>query len=116
MPEVQHALIDFLSLLLFPFLGLLGLLRRRAIGWLVAAVIAWLVIGGAALAYHWNLGLDERRLQRAWLVGLALGAAFLAVTWLKDQRKVSRWLKLTMAAITLAVFVRALVDFFRLHG
>lgn len=116
MPEIPSALIDFVSLLLFPFLGILGLLKRRAIGYLVAAVATWLVVGGVCLWSGWLLGLTEHRFLRSWLIGLALGAAFLAVVWLKSKRRVARWLKVTMAVITVAVFLRALVGFFQMYS
>ncbi len=113
MNEFGHALIDFTSLLLFPFLGVMSLFKRRAQGYLVGAIAIWVLIGIVVAWNGWNVGASHARLTRTWLVGIALGAAFLSVAWLKDQRKISRWLKLATAAITLIVFCRALYEFFR---
>ncbi|MCE9594218.1 MAG: hypothetical protein K8S98_08490 [Planctomycetes bacterium] len=112
MERFLHAFIDFASLLLFPFIGVLALVKRRALGYLVAATLVWTLGGGLLLFQNWTFGLSRPRLEHAWLVGIALAAAFLAIAWLKEKRKVSRWLKLTMAAVTLVVFLRALWQFF----
>jgi predicted PurR-regulated permease PerM len=39
-----------------------------------------------------------------------------AIDWLRTRRKISRWLKLLIAAITTAVFVKALYDFLQRYA
>lgn len=106
------ALIDFTSLLVFPFLGVLALVKRRGMAYLIGLAGLWTVGGALFLLQGWTLGVPRAELERGWLVGVALAAGFLAVAWLKDQRKVSRWLKLGTAALTVIVFLRALQQFF----
>ena len=112
MDRFLPALIDFASLLVFPFLGVLALTRRRGKAYLIAISLVWTLGGALALLMDWTFGVPRERLQHGWLVGVALAAGFLAVAWLKDRRKVSRWLKLGTALLTLAVFFRALQQFF----
>ena len=107
------ALIDFTSLLLFPFLGVMALLKRRGIPYLVALSVIWTLGGAFVLVQGWDLGVEHARVRNGWLVGVALAAGFLAVAWLKEQRKVSRWLKIGTVLMTLAIFLRALQQFFR---
>jgi hypothetical protein len=106
-----HAFVDFTSLLLFPLIGVLALVKRRAVPYLIAVTLAWTLGGGLLLLQGWTFGLSRPRLEHAWLVGIALGAAFVAIAWLKEKRKVSRWLKVTMAVMTLLVFLQALWQF-----
>jgi hypothetical protein len=109
--EFLRASVGFVTLLLFPLLGLLGLLKKRAIPALAITVGIWTVVGAIVLASGVPLGVNRARFRHDWLLGMVLGVAFLFVAWLRTRRKVSRWLKIAMAVITLAVFVRALADF-----
>jgi hypothetical protein len=94
----------------------LALLRRRASLYLVGAALVWTLGGALILWWGFAPGLASPRLERSWLVGVALGAAFLLVHWLRQQPKVSRWLKLSMALLTFFVFAKALWDFWRRYG
>lgn len=106
------ALIDFASLLVFPFLGVMALLKRRGIVYLVALSVVWTVGGAVLLLNGWTFGASRTRLEHGWLVGIALAAGLIAVAWLKDQRKISRWIKIVTATLTIVVFLRALQQFF----
>lgn len=114
--RILPPLLDFTSLLIFPFLGVMALLKRRGWVYLVAMSVVWTFAGAVALLLDWTFGVPRARLEHGWLVGVALAAGFLAVAWLKEQRKVSRWLKLGTAALTLIVFLRALQQFFLHYG
>jgi len=111
-----HVFFGFVALLLFPLLGLLGLLKRRASSTLLAVVLAWSVLGALALLARWHPGATREQFTHGWLVGVALGGCFLAVDWLRTRRKVSRWLKLGLAALTIAAFANALYDFLQRYA
>jgi hypothetical protein len=113
--QFVHFSIGFVTLLLFPFLGLLALLKKRAAPWLSTAVLGWLLLGALGLLTHRHFGLARATFYRAWLTGLALGCAFLLVLWLKNRRHIARWLKVSMALLTLTVFIKALLDFLHLY-
>jgi len=108
---LAQAAFGFVTLLLFPLLGILGLLKKRAKPYLAGALAVWILLGAGSLASGWTFRLGRERFLRQWLVGVALLAAFLAVAWLKHKRKISRWLRLAMVAITVMVFAKALVEF-----
>ena len=101
----------FVTLLVFPLLGLLGMMKKRASPTLLAAVLAWTILGALGLLLKWHPGVTRTAFTHGWLVGVALGGGFLAIDWLRSQRKISRWLKLAIGAITVAVFAKALHDF-----
>ena len=110
------SLIGFVTLLLFPFLGILGLLKSRAGPLLLWAWLAWLAIGALALARGWHAGMTRGQFLHGWLVGLCLGGGFIAIDRLRRKRRISRWLKLGVAAMTVLVFAKALHDFLQRHG
>lgn len=108
---MQQAAVGFVTLLLLPFLGVLGLFRKRALPWLAAFTVLWGVLGWIALGAldpH-----DAARAQwfRAWRIGLALGAAFFAVAWVARRPRIARTLKFAFAITSLVVFLRALYLF-----
>jgi len=103
--------IRFVTLLLLPTLGVLGLLEKRAIPVLSWTLVLWGVVGGWALWAEHTFGVGERSFRRGWIVGLGLGSAFLFVAWLREQPRVAAWLKLVLGGLTVAVFVRALFLF-----
>jgi hypothetical protein len=113
---VPQALFDFVTLLVFPLLGILTLLKKRASPLLLGVVLSWLVLGACALIRHWHAGLTRARFTHHWLVGLALGIGFLAVDRLRRRKQISNWLKLVITTITVLVFARALHDFLLRHG
>ena len=106
-----EAVVAFVTLLVLPFLGVLGLLKRRAQPWLLGTLAIWLVVGAVALSNDSWTGADRPRWVRIYALGLVLGLAFLTIEKLRRKRAVARWLKLVLAAITLAAFVRALMLF-----
>jgi hypothetical protein len=110
------AALGFVTILLFPLLGVLGLLKDRAIPWLACSLAAWTAAGAALIYSRVDLPIGRQRLLDVWLLGVALGATFLAVAWLRKQRRVSRWVKLAMGVLTLCVFAKALLDFVRLYA
>jgi len=87
------------------------MMKKRASPTLLAAVLTWSVLGALFLLVSWHPGATREQFTRGWLLGVALGVGFLAVDWLRTRRKISRWLKLAIGAITIAVFAKALVDF-----
>ncbi|MCC7013134.1 MAG: hypothetical protein IT454_11275 [Planctomycetes bacterium] len=108
MEPFEQAALGFVTLLLLPFLGVLGLLRKRALPWLGGATAAWALAGGV---YGLGLAADDPSrapFLRAWRVGLALGLAFFAVAWIVRRPRVARGLKWAFALSSIAVFARAL--------
>jgi hypothetical protein len=108
LPELASG---FVSLLLLPTLGVLGLLQKRAIPVLAWTLVIWAVAGGIALYTSETLGWSENRFLRGWVLGLGLGATFLVIAWLRTHKKVAPWLKLVLALLTVAVFLRSLGAF-----
>jgi hypothetical protein len=113
LPELASG---FVSLLLLPTLGVLGLLQKRAIPVLAWTLGIWAVAGGIALYTHETLGWSENRFLRTWVLGLGLGSTFLAIAWLRTHKKVAPWLKLLLALVTVAVFVRSLGEFLKRYA
>jgi hypothetical protein len=73
--------------------------------------MGWTVLGGWFLLFA-PIEVDNRsRWTRAYFVGLVLGAAFLAIERLRRKRAVARWLKVALACLTVAAFVKALMLF-----
>jgi hypothetical protein len=107
---------DFFVLLLLPTLGVLGLMHRRAIPVLRWTLIAWVAFGVVALASGHTLGWSSGQFLRRWLLGVALGAAFLAIAVLRTNRRVKPWLKIGLALLTLLAFARALMVFLERHA
>jgi len=111
---VDHLLplvVGFVSLLLLPALGVAGLLKQKVTPVLSAAVFAWLLGGVWALCAGWTAGLSEGRFLRLWMIGLTLGGGLLFVARLRERRKTWRWVRFVMTALTLAVFVKALMSY-----
>lgn len=113
LPELASG---FVSLLLLPTLGVLGLLQKRAIPVLAWTLGLWLVAGAIALYTHETLGWSENRFLRAWVLGLGLGSTFLAIAYLRSHKKVAPWLKLVLALVTVAVFLRSLGAFLQRYA
>ena len=116
METTPQAIFGFVTLLVFPLLGLLAMLKKRASPLLWTTVILWFALGGLALWIAWYPGLTREEFKHDWLIGCALGAAFLAVDWLRTRRKIAKWLKVTIGVITIAVFAKALHDFLLRYG
>jgi peptidoglycan/LPS O-acetylase OafA/YrhL len=108
LPELASG---FVTLLLLPTLGVLGLMQRRAIPVLAWTLVAWALGGAAALYWHYTFTWSENRFLHGWVMGLGLGTAFLAVAMLRNNPKVAPWLKLVLALVTIAVFARSLLEF-----
>lgn len=107
---------DFFVLLLLPTLGVLGLLHKRAIPVLRWTLVGWIVLGLGALLTGHTFGWSAGQFLRRWLLGVGLGAAFLAVAVLRTNRRVKPWLKLGLALLTLLAFARALLLFLERHA
>jgi len=111
LPQIASS---FVTLLLLPTLGVIGLLQKRAIPALCWTLGLWAAFGAWALWTHQPLAWadwSEKRFLHAWLFGLGLGSAFLFVAWLRNQPRVYPWLKLVLGLVTVAVFMRALYVF-----
>lgn len=106
-----NLLFGFVTLLVFPLLGMLSMLKKRASPTLWTAVLLWIALGAVGQLVSWPPSVDRTRLIHDWLVGCALGAAFLVVDWLRTRRRVARWLRISIGLVTVAVFVKALHDF-----
>ncbi len=111
MDSALALVVGFMSLLLLPSLGLAGLFRQRMTPVLSVVVFVWLLGGAWALSAQWHAGLTADRFLRLWLVGLTLGAGLLFVARLRERRKTWRWVRFVMAAMTIAVFVKALLAY-----
>ena len=109
MDDLLPLVVGFVSLLLLPALGVAGLLKQKVTPVLSVAVFAWLLAGVWALAAGWHAGLSEGRFVRLWTIGLTLGAGLLFVARLRERRKTWRWVRFVMTAMTLVVFVKALL-------
>ena len=110
LPELASG---FVSLLLLPTLGVLGLMQKRAIPVLAWTLGVWTLAGGVALYLHETLGWSENRFLRTWVLGLGLGTTFLVIAALRNHKKVAPWLKLVLALLTVIVFARSLVEFLK---
>lgn len=108
LPELASG---FVSLLLLPTLGVVGLMHKRAIPVLGWTLVAWGVLGAVALATGHTLMWSQGRFLRIWALGLGLGAAFLFVALLNRDKRVKPWIRLGLALLTLAVFARSLYEF-----
>ncbi len=108
LPEIATG---FVTLLLLPLLGVVGLLQKRAIPFLAWTLAAWAAFGAWALLSEHTFAWSRERFLRGWLVGLALGAAFLLIAWLRTRPAVKPWIKVALSALTVAAFVRALFEF-----
>jgi peptidoglycan/LPS O-acetylase OafA/YrhL len=94
-----------------PFLGILGLLKRRAHPWLLGTLAAWTLAGAWLLLAGPVPPAERSRWTRAYFVGIVLGLLFLAIDKLRRKRAVARWLKIALALLTIAAFVKALMLF-----
>jgi len=108
LPELASG---FVSLLLLPTLGVVGLMHRKAIPALAWTLLGWAVLGGVLLLTHHTLVWSETRFRRGWLLGMGLGAAFLAIALLHQDRRIKPWIRLGLACLTIAVFARSLWEF-----
>jgi hypothetical protein len=108
--DLGPLVLGFLTLLLIPALGVAGLTRKRLTPVLSLVVAAWGAVGAWALVSSQPavLGISRGRFVKLWVAGLILGLGFLLVARLREKRKTWRWIKLVMAAATLAAFARAL--------
>jgi hypothetical protein len=111
MDDFLRAAFGFATILLIPFLGLLALVKRRALPFLGVALVLWSLVGGVALIQGWHGSMGRDEWLRTWLTGAYLGLVFLGVAWLRTRPRVSRWVKLTMTLVTVGAFARALVRF-----
>src|SRR5262245_63284354 len=96
LPELASA---FVTLLLLPTLGVLGLMQKRAIPVLAWTLVGWASLGGLALYTHHTLDWSRRHFLRGYLLGLGLGLAFLLVAYLRNNPKIAPWLKLGLALL-----------------
>ena len=103
-----QSVLGFFTLLLLPFLGIMGLLRKRAVPWLGAFTAIWAGGGFLALQALAPMSPDRQPLERAWRVGTFLSLAFFGTAWLVRRRTVARWLKFAFAVAAIAGFLRAL--------
>jgi hypothetical protein len=113
LPELASG---FVSLLLLPTLGVLGLMQKRAIPVLAWTLAVWIAAGGLALYSHETLGWSENRFLRTWVLGIGLGTTFLVIAALRNHKKVAPWLKLMLALVTVVVFVRSLGEFLKRYA
>jgi len=108
LPELTSG---FVTLLLLPTLGVIGLMNRRAVAVLGWTLVAWLVLGAIALWTHYTWKWSENRFLHGWALGLGLGSAFLLIAVLNRDKRVAPWFRVGLALVTVTVFVRSLVQF-----
>ncbi len=108
LPELASG---FVSLLLLPTLGVVGLMHRRAIPVLVWTLVAWIGLGALGWWTEHTLTWTRQRFLRGWLLGIGLGAAFLLIALLNQDRRVKPWIRRALALLTVAVFARSLMEF-----
>ena len=113
LPELASG---FVTLLLLPTLGVLGLMEKRAIPVLSWTLVLWALLGAFALYTHHTLRWSENRFLHGWALGLGLGSAFLIVAWMRNNPRVAPWLKLGLSLLTVAVFVRSLLVFLQRYA
>lgn len=113
LPELASG---FVTLLLLPTLGVLGLMEKRAIPVLAWTLAGWALVGGLALYTHHTWSWSERHFLRGWLLGLGLGSAFLLVALLHANPRVKPWLRIALALLTVAVFARSLLEFLKRYA
>jgi len=113
LPELTSG---FVTLLLLPTLGVIGLMNRRAIPVLVWTMVAWTLVGALALYTHHTLAWNERRFLRGWMLGMGLGAAFLLVARLHADKRVKPWIRTGLALLTVIVFARSLYEFMQRYA
>jgi hypothetical protein len=107
-PEIANA---FVTLLLMPLLGVTGLVQKRALPVLAWTLGLWGAFGVWALVTEHTFEWSEERFLRGWLFVLGLGLVFLLVAWLRNQRKVSPWIKIALGGVTITLFLRGLFLF-----
>ena len=108
LPELASG---FVSLLLLPTLGVVGLMHRRAVQVLGWTLLTWLVLGTVALWTHYTWKWSENRFMQGWVLGLGLGAAFFLIALLYRDERVAPWIRFALALVTIAVFLRSLMEF-----
>src|SRR5262245_3434435 len=113
LPELASG---FVTLLLLPTLGVLGLMEKRAIPVLAWTLVGWAALGGLALWTHHTWQWSEARFLRGWLLGLALGAAFLLVAVLHANPRIKPWVRISLVLLTIAVFARSLLEFLKRYA
>ena len=101
----------FVTLLLLPSLGVVGLMQKRAIPVLAWTLVGWTAVGAYALYTHQTWSWSENRFLHGWLLGLGLGSAFLLIAWVRNHPRVAPWVKIGLALVTLAVFAFRLLKF-----
>ncbi len=111
MSDPVPLVIGFVSLLLLPALGVAGLFKQKLTPVLSAMLFAWLMGGAWALSTGWHAGLQEQAFLRLWLVGLVLGGGFLFIARLREKRRTWKWVRLALGAMTVIVFVRAVMAY-----
>jgi hypothetical protein len=113
LPELASG---FVSLLLLPTLGVIGLMHRRAIQVLAWTMVVWLVLGAVALCTHHTLMWSQNRFLHGWVLGLVLGLSFIGIAYLHRDKRVAPWIRLGLALLTVAVFVRSLLQFMQRYA
>jgi hypothetical protein len=116
MADPLPLVVGFVSLLLLPALGVAGLFRQKVTPVLSGLLFAWLLAGVWALSTGWHAGLPQQRFLRLWLVGLVLGGGLLFIARLREKRRTWKWVRLVLGAMTLVVFVRALMAYIQTYA
>ncbi len=108
LPELTSG---FVTLLLLPTLGVIGLMNRRALPVLAWTVVAWGVLGGLALYTHHTLIWSRNRFLHGWALGLGLGTGFLVIAFLYADKRIKPWIRVGLALVTVVVFARSVLEF-----
>ncbi len=116
MDPALQSVVGFFTLLFLPFLGVLGLLKKRALPWIFWFTLLWTLVGWSYLDGLPPDDPDRAPLTQAWRMGSVLGLAFFATAWLVRRPKVKRGLKLVFAALALWAFLRALYLYVHAYG
>lgn len=125
-------LVGFVSLVAFPLLGLLSVLRVRVTPYLATLFALWAfsglaIVGGGITPIEkgdivtpeqreaWLASSVVRRVQAVWGVGIAVGGGLLLTTLVFENLSRKRFYKIAWALLKTVTFIIGMATFFRLY-
>ena len=126
------AFVGFVSLVVFPLLGVLSVLKIRVAPYLVALLVVWLLggvigIGGGVTPIGkgdivtkeereaWFRGPIVARMLRVWLTGLGIGSGLLLTTAFFEKWSQSPYYRIAWGALKIFTFLTGFVAFLRIY-